>query len=238
MYEIFCIVELYGDDKAMIRKVLFAILISSLLGVQSVLAIEYKLEFKAKASGMFVLIEGIPGGEGPPPVAAIGEGKAKLDGDAVVSQTGNGLYFDFPAEMKMGGKIKGQINMVEDVDGEWVITETYRLELEFWNLESAGGMFSPDEDVMIIAAEMDISQIPEVACLGYNLELENVENDEELKTSGEGYLLVAGLVQMGDASYEAFIMIIKIDGNLFTIIFSEQPEIESIVETKVKLSKF
>ena len=226
----------------MIRRTSFAILTSalfiSLIGVQPVLATEYKLEFEAKASGMFAMIEGIPGGESPPPVAAIGEGKAKLAGDAVVSQTGqmgNSWYFNFPAEMKMNGEIKGQMNIVEFVDGEWVITETYRIELKFWNLESAGGMFSPDEDVMFIAAEMSLPQIPEVACLGYKLELENVENDEELKTSGEGYFLVAGLVQMGDASYEAFIIIIEMEGDLFTIVFSEQPEIESNVKTKVKL---
>jgi len=233
----------------MIRKAYIAMLISalfiSLLSVQPAIALKpsltlkYKLEFRAEATGIFAMIEGLPGSEGPPSVVAFGEeGEAKLDGDAIVSQTGSGYYFDFPAKIKMDGEIKGEMD-IEFVDGGPVTNGRYKVELEFWDLESAGGMFSPDEDdedVLLVLAEMTLPQPPEVACLGYKLELENVESDEELKTSGEGYLLVAGLIEMGEAGkHEALIMIIEIEGELFTIVFSEQPEFESIVEVEVKL---
>jgi len=232
----------------MIRKTCIAMLISalfiSLLSVQPALALKpslalkYKLEFRAEATGMFVMIEGLPGSEpeGPPPVVAFGVGEAKLDGDASVSQTGGNWYFDFPAKIKMDGEIRGEMYMIEFVDGVPEITGTYNVELEFWNLESAGGMFSPDENVLFVSAEMDLTPPLEVTCLGYKLELENVESDEELKTSGEGYLLIAGLIEMGEAGkHEALIMIIEIEGELFTLVFSEQPELESIVEVEVKL---
>jgi len=155
--------------------------------------------------------------------------------DAVVSEADGSWYFDFPAEMKMEGEIKGEMYMIEIVDGSPVITETYKMELEFWNLESAGGGFSPEEDVLLILAEMTLPLIPEVTCLDYKLELENFENDEELKMSGEGYYIVAGLIEMGDAWCEAFIMIIEMEGDLFTILFSEQPGLDPIIEAEVTL---
>ena len=163
----------------------------------------------------------------------------KLDGDAAVDHVVDNVYLDFPAEMKMDGEIKGQISPAEFVDGDLVVyEETWRIELEFWNLDNAGGIFWPDDNVLGILYEPP----PEGEmglCIGYKLELErlDVEDDEELKMSGEAYAIVAGVMQM-NGWYESFIIILDVAGDPYSLVFAEPaifPEIESEVEVEVEL---
>ena len=198
---------------------------------------EYKIEFEAEASGAFWILEGILGPETPVPfpIVAVGEGVLKLDGDATVDQVIDNVYLDFPAEMKTDGEIKGEINPAEFVDGDLVVyEETWRIELEFWNLDNAGGIFWPDDNVLGILYEPP----PEGElglCMGYKLELEGLdveEDDEELKMSGEAYGMVAGLTQM-DGIEERFIIILDVAGDPYTLIFSE--DIGSDIEVEVEL---
>ena len=86
---------------------------------------EYKIEFKAEATGTFWIVEGFPGPETPVPfpIVAVGEGVLKLDGDATVDQVIDNVYLDFPAEMKTDGEIKGEISPAEFVDGDLVVSE-------------------------------------------------------------------------------------------------------------------
>lgn len=198
---------------------------------------EYKIEFKAEATGTFWIVEGSPGPETPvpPPIIAVGEGTCKADGDAAVDQVVDNVYGDFPAEMKMDGEIKGQINPAEFVDGDLAVSEeTLRFELEFWNLDNAGGVFWPDDNVFGILYEPP----PEGElglCIGYKLEIESldVEEDEELKMSGLGYGIVAADVVQPDSIAIGFVIILDIEGDPYWIAFAE--DIGAVVEVEVKL---
>ena len=199
-----------------------------------------KIEFKAEAEGVFFVLEGFIGpGPFPPPVVAVGEGMCKLDGDAAVDQVIDNIYFNFPAEMKTDGEIKGEISPAEFVDGELVVSdETWRIELEFWNLDNAGGVFWPDVNTFSVSYDLPEGEV--ALCMGYKLELERLdaeEDDEELKMSGEAYGVAAGVFLM-DGWYEAFIFILDVAGNPYSLVFAEPaifPEIESEVEVEVKL---
>lgn len=234
---------------------LASVLVICLLGVQPVLAVgkpagrrgppllrgEYKIEFKAEATGPFAVLAGLPGppppGE-PPPIVEIGEGVFKFDGDAAVDQVMDGVYFDFPAEMKSDGEIKGKVSPVEFVDGEMVVSEeTWRTELEFWNLDNAGGMFWPDENFFFISYAPPEGEV--ATCIWYKLEAERLDvedDDEELKMFGEAYFMVAGVIQMdSDVWYESIIIFLDVAGDPYWILFSEHPEVGSVVEVEVEL---
>ncbi len=74
-------------------------------------------------------------------------------------------------------------------------------------------------------------------CLGYKLELERLdidEDDEELKMSGEAYAMIA-TPQLGDAPYESFVILIDVAGTTYTILFTEHPTLGSEVEMEVEL---
>lgn len=198
---------------------------------------EYKIEFKAEATGTFWIVEGFPGPETPVPfpIVAVGEGVLKLDGDAAVDQVIDNVYLDFPAEMKTDGEIKGEISPAEFVDGDLVVSEeTWRIELEFWNLENAGGAFWIDENVLGITDEPP-PWGEQGLCIGYKLEIErlDVEDNEELKMSGKGYTIVAGVVERPGIAV-GFVIILDIEGNPYWIMFSEEYT-GTIVEVEVKL---
>lgn len=200
----------------------------------------YKIEFRAGASGRFAILEGFPGPSPPgvpPPIVAVGEGVLKLDGDAAVGQIMDNVYFDFPAEMKMDGEIKGAISPAEFVDDDMVVSEeTWRIELEFWNLHNAGGMFVPEEDFFYISYSAEMSEITSIE---YKLELERLDvegDDEELKMCGEAYFIVAGVIQMdSDLWFESFIIFLEVEGYPYWVIFSEHPDVGSDVEVEVRL---
>lgn len=200
---------------------------------------EYKIEFEAEAEGVFFVLEGFIGpGPFPPPVVAVGEGMCKLDGDAAVDNVIDNIYGDFPAQMKMDGEIKGQISPAEFVDGDLVIyEEAWRIELEFWNLDNAGGIFWPDAGTFMVSYDLPEGEV--ALCMGYKLELERLdaeEDDEELKMSGEAYGVAAGVFLM-DGWYEAFIFLLDVAGDPYSLVFAEPaifPEIESEVEVEVE----
>lgn len=198
---------------------------------------EIKIEFKAEATGTFAILEGIPGPETPvpPPIIAVGEGMCKADGDAVVDWVIDNVYGAFPAEMKIDGEIKGEISPAEFVDGDLIVSEeTWRFELEFWNLDDAGGIFWPDENVLGILYEPP----PEGElglCIGYKFELERLDvedDDEELKMSGMGYGIVAGVMETPGLAI-GFVILLEIEGSPYWIVFTE--DIGSVVEVEVEL---
>jgi len=232
--------------KSKTYTMLACVLMICLMGVQPVLAGrkgppplqgEYKIEFKAEATGTFWIVEGIPGPETPVPwpIVAVGEGTCKSDGDAAVDQVIDNVYLDFPAEMKMDGEIKGQINPAEFVDGDLVVSEeTLRFELEFWNLANAGGVFWPDDNLLGILYEPPPEGEPGL-CIGYKLEIESldVEDDEELKMSGMGYGIVATDVVQPDSLGIGFVIILDIEGAPYWIAFAI--DIGAVVEVEVEL---
>lgn len=194
---------------------------------------EYKIEFAAEATGPFAILEGIIGPE-PVPIVAFGEGVGKFDGDAAVDHVEDGIYGSFPAEMKTDGEIKGVISPV--VDDVVVSDETWRFELEFWNLENAGGAFWPEQNTAWVASDAPPEPVF-MPCLGYKLELERLdfdEDDEELKMSGEAYAILA-LPQLGGSPYEGFVILIDVAGTTYTIVFTEDPVLGSEVEMEVEL---
>jgi hypothetical protein len=238
-----CMLE--RSELKMTRKVFLMLanaLVICLLIVQPVLAKrgggfslqgEYKIEFAAEATGPFAILEGIIGPE-PVPMVAVGEGTGKFDGDAAVDHMVDDIYLDFPAAMKADGEIKGVISPV--VDDVVVSDETWRFELEFWNLENAGCAFWPEEDTAWIASDAPPEPVF-MPCLGYKLELERLdfdEDDEELKMSGEAYAMLA-VAQLGEAPYESFVILIDVAGTTYTILFTEHPMLESEVEMEVEL---
>ena len=201
-------------------------------GRGSTLQGEYKIEFAAEATGPFAILEGIIGPE-PAPMIAIGEGMGKFDGDAAVDKWEEGIYGSFPAEMKADGEIKGVISPV--VDDVVVSDETWRFELEFWNLENAGCAFWPEEDTAWIASDAPPEPVF-MPCLGYKIELERLDfdDDEELKMSGEAYAMAA-LPQLGGSPYKGFAVLIDVAGTTYTILFTEDPVLGSEVEMEVEL---
>jgi len=193
---------------------------------------ECKIEFEAEATGPFVFFRGFVGPELGPTVA-VGEGMGKFDGEAAVDHVVDGIYLDFPAEMKTDGELKGVISPV--VDGMVVSDETWRFELEFWNLENAGGVFWPEENGVMVATGPPPDPVL-LPCLGYKLELErlDVEDDEELKISGEAYAIVAA-PEITEHPYEVFIIEIDVAGTPYSIFFSEYPDLGSVIKTEVEL---
>lgn len=193
---------------------------------------EYKIEFEAEATGPFLIRQGFLGPQ-LGPLVAVGEGMGKFDGDAAVDHIVDGIYLDFPAEMKTDGEIKGVFNPV--VDDVAVSDETWRFELEFWNLENAGGVFWPEENGVMVATGPPPDPVL-LPCLGYKLELErlDVEDDEELKMLGEAYGMLA-VPEVTEHPYEVFAILIDIAGTAYTIFFSEHPDLGSVIETEVEL---
>lgn len=190
-----------------------------LMGIQPVLAQTlYTAEFEAEAEGTFFVAEGLPVEDWEPTFLAVGEGDCYIEGKAhgLSRWDASDNYLGFPADMKLEGELKGTIEEFE-----------LELELEFWELENAGCwlVINPQIYVASNLPEQDIE-----TCIGYKLELEN--EDEELKLTGVGYLVAA--MTMPD-NYEAVLVSIVIDGEIFTFVFSEHPDVGSSIDIEVEL---
>jgi hypothetical protein len=193
---------------------------------------EYPIEFEAEASGPFGIVAGWPGDVGPPPpVVAMGTGWLKLDGDAAVDDVMDGVYFEYPAALRMDGEIKGEFTPL-------TADETWRIEVEFWNLGNAGAMLWPEDDLLGISYSPPPEYEDMLPCGDCTLEIERLdgEEDDEVKLSGEVYLIAAGPILNGwEVPYESFFLFLAIEGDPVSIIFTEHPDVGSIVDVDVRL---
>lgn len=229
--------------KSKISLAFTILLIVSMISIQPafakkpVTANEYVIEFEAEGDGTFLVFSGFIGPNFEFDLVAAGEGNCIIDGEAVVTQGGGGMYYDFPAaDMHMECVLTGEIRSAETDNGIIEISdEVWNIELKLQNKRKAGGTFAPEAGIVIIIEEIiedGVDRLPST-CLQYELELEK-ENDEDYElniNNGKAYAVGAGDLFPGPSVIDEIIIILEFSGAPYTIIFIDEydaiPELPS-----------